>query len=97
MPQDIGQLGHVPGGLIEGARKEMAQVVREDLGGGHPGSEAQALHLRPDLPPGQRLAAFGEEDLAGSGFLLSGVLEQLAAQLAGEEDGADLALEAISA
>ena len=93
MAQDVRQLGHVPGDPVEGAGEEVAQIVGKDLPGGHPGRGAQRLHLRPDLPAGERTAVSGEKDLAGSGFLLPGVLQQLLAQLPGDEDGADFTLQ----
>ena len=92
--QDVRQLGHVPADPVERPGEQVPQVVGKDLGGLHPGPGAQRLHLRPDLPAGKAAAASGEKDLAGGGLLLPGVLQQLPAQLAGQQDGADLALQA---
>ena len=91
--QHVRQLRHVPADLVERPGEQVAQVVGEDLGGLHPRPGAQGLHLRPDLFPGQAPSASGEKDLTGGDFLSPGVFEQLPAQLARQQDGADLALE----
>ena len=54
---------------------------------------AKALHLCPDLAPAHRLSASGEKNLTRGIFLLSGVVQQLPAELAGQKDRADLPLQ----
>ena len=71
----------------------MPQVVGEHLGGRDPSQLADRFHLCPDLLSGQPCTVSGEKDLAGSGFLFFGVFQQLFAQLARQQDGADLAFE----
>ena len=58
---------------------------------------AQRFHLRPDLPAGDAFFVSGEKNLAGSDFLFPGVFEELAAELARQQDGPDLAFKEISA
>lgn len=91
MAQHIRQLHDVTAGPVKGRGEQMAKVVGKDLAGRDPRRLAQPLHLRPDLTAAEGRPVSGEKDLAGSGFLLFGVFQQLAAQLAGDEDGADLA------
>ena len=55
---------------------------------------AQPLELKPHLPPRNAPPAACEKNLTGSGFLFSGVLHQLAAQLGREQDRADLGVSA---
>ena len=71
----------------------MPQVVGEHLGGRDPSQLADRFHLCPDLLSGQPCTVSGEKDLAGDGLLLFGVLQELFAQLARQQDGADLAFE----
>ena len=49
--------------------------------------------ISPYLFSGERCPASGEKDLAGGDFIFSGIFQKLAAKLARQEDGADLALE----
>ena len=91
--QHVRQLYNILAGPVEGRGEQVPQIVGEHLGGLHPRRPAQALHLRPDLGPGQTFSASGEKNLPGGDFLLLGVLQQLAAEFAGNEDGADLALQ----
>ena len=91
--QHVSQLDHIPAHLIKGPGKQVPQVMGEHLAGGHPGRLAEPFHLRPDLPSGQTFSASGEKDLAGGGFLLPGVLFQLPAQLAREQDGTQLSFQ----
>ena len=93
MAQQVGQLHDVPAGPVEDGGEQVAQVVGKHLGGFHPGVLAEGFQLRPDLPAAQLLSASGAKDRAGGDFLLLGVFAQLTAQLAGEQDGADLSLE----
>ena len=93
MAQHIRQLHDVTAGPVKGRGEQMAKVVGKDLAGRDPRRLAQPLHLRPDLTAAEGRPVSGEKDLAGSGFLLFGVFQQLAAQLAGDEDGADLAFQ----
>ena len=90
MAQHIGELDHVPAGFIKGPGKQMPQVVGENFPFGDPGFLAEGLHFRPDLFSGKVFAAFGEEDPAGSVFLLFGVLQELPAELLGQKDRTDL-------
>lgn len=49
--------------------------------------------MLPDPLSGECFAAFGEENLTGGDFVFFGELEQLPAQLSGQEDRADLPLQ----
>ena len=92
--QHVRQLRHVPADPVKGPGEQVPQVVGEHLGGRHPRPGAQGFYLRPDLPAGKTGSASGEKDLAGGGVLFFGVLQQLPAQLARQQDGADFALQA---
>lgn len=91
--QHIGQLYNIPGNPVEGGGKQVPQIMGEYLARFHPGPGAQRLHDPPDLKAGQRTPVFGAKNSAGDDFLLFGVFHQLAAQPAGEQNGAQLALE----
>ena len=77
---------------VKDTREQMPQVMGEDLPGVHAGKAAQPLHRRPNLFAVHGPSASGEEELAGGDFFASGVFQQLAAQLAGQQDGAYFAL-----
>ena len=83
MAQHIRKAHDVLANAIKGRGEQMPQIVREHFARLHPRRPAQPLELKPHLPPSDRPSAFGEKDLTGGGFLLSGVLHQLAAQLGG--------------
>lgn len=68
----------------------MAQVVRKHFGRLHTRIFAYPLHFCPNLLAAHTITVSCEKNLAGSGFLLFGVFQQLAAQLVGDQDGADL-------
>lgn len=93
MAQHIRKAHDVAAGAVKCRGEQVAEIVGKNLGRLHPRRLAQPLELKPHLPPRDRPSAFGEKDLAGGGFLFSGVLHQLAAQLGGQQDRADLALE----
>ena len=93
MTQHIGQLYYVPAYPVKGPCEQVAQVVGEDLAGSYARLFAQALHLRPNLPPGQTPSASGEENLARGDFLRLGVLFQFPAQLSGQQNSAQLAFQ----
>lgn len=93
MAQDVGQLDHVLAHMIETPGEQVAQVVGEDLALLNACRLAQPLHFRPNLLSGNGFSASGEEDLAGGDFLFSGVLQQLSAQLSGQQNGADLSFQ----
>lgn len=70
-----------------------AAIVGKHLARCHARLVAQCFHLRPDLPAGDAFFVSGEKNLAGSDFLFPGVFEELAAELARQQDGPDLALQ----
>ena len=91
--QHIRQLHHIPADLVKRPGKEVAQVVGKHLGRRHPRPFADGLHLRPDLAAGHPLSGPGEKNLTGAGFLLFRVFQQFPAQLARQQDSADLPLQ----
>ncbi|CAN4051677.1 hypothetical protein EJMLMN_EJMLMN_17280, partial [Dysosmobacter welbionis] len=91
--QDVRQLGHVPADTVERPGEQVPQIVGKHLAGCHARLVAQRFHLRPDLPAGDAFFVSGEKNLAGSDFLFPGVFEELAAELARQQDGPDLALQ----
>ena len=91
--QHISQAHDVFTRLIKCGGKQVPQVVRKYLAGGNPCPPAQLLQLGPDLPAAQAGSVSGEKNLAGDGFLLLRILQQLAAQLVGQQNGADFSLE----
>lgn len=93
MTQHIRKAHDVPAGAVKCRGEQVPQIMREHLGRFHPRRLAQPLKFVPYLPTRDRPSAFGEKDLTGGGFLLFGVLHQLVAQLGGQQDRADLALE----
>lgn len=93
MTQHIRKAHDVPAGAVKCRGEQMPQIVGEHLRCFHSSRLAQPLEFVPYLPTSDRPSAFGEKDLAGGGFLLFCVLHQLAAQLGGQQDRADLALE----
>ena len=60
--QYIGQLDHIPAGLVEGSGKQVAQVMGKHLAVCHSGLPAHRFHLRPHLLSGYASAASGEKD-----------------------------------
>ena len=92
--QHIRQTSHVLAGPVKGHREQMAQVMGKDLRGRHPRRLAQALHLRPDLPPRQTPAPSREKNLAGGDVLFLGILQQLPPEFPGDENGADFPFQA---
>lgn len=95
--QHVSQLCHIPAHPVETPGKQVAQVVGKYFLGFHVGHTAQLLHFQPDLFPGQTLAASGEKDLTGGGFIFFGKGEQLSAQPGGEQIVRILPFRAISA
>ncbi len=93
MPQDVGQLRDVLIHPVKGPGKQVAQVVGKHLGGFHLRVFTKRFHLCPDLPSGQTLSVSGEKYLTGDDFFLFGILLQLPAQLAREQNGANLPLQ----
>lgn len=55
--QHVGQHGDVVAGAVKGAGKQVPQVVRVHLAGGHAGQAAKGFHLGPDLPAANAAAA----------------------------------------
>ena len=90
--QDVRQPGHVPADTVERLGEQVPQIVGKHLARCHARLVAQCFHLRPDLPAGDAFFVSGEKNLAGSDFLFPGVFEELAAELARQQDGPDLAL-----
>lgn len=90
MTQHVRELYHIPAGPIEDPGKQVAQVVWEHLGGRHLRLFADGFHLGPDLPPGHTFTGSGAKYLTGTDVLFFRVFQELAAQLAGQQDGADL-------
>ena len=85
-------MGNVAGHLVECLCKQMAQVVGEDLGGLHACFFCQCLQVRPDLKPRQRIPGAVPEDRTGLQVLGADIVPQPGAQLAGQENRADLPL-----
>lgn len=94
MTQHIRKAHDVSLGPVEGGGEQVPQVVGEHLARLPPRRLAQPLELKPHLPPRNAPPAACEKNLTGSGFLFSGVLHQLAAQLGREQDRADLGVSA---
>ncbi len=95
--QHVGQTHNILAGFVENGSEQMAQVVREDLGGGHPGSDAQALHLRPDLPPDRGLPLLVRKISPEAVFCCLAYLSSLRHSLPGRRMVRTLPLRAISA
>lgn len=73
--------------------EQVPQIVRKHLRRRNARLAAQPLHGRPDLPPVHAFSARGEKNLAVGDFLLFGVFQQLAAELRGQQNRANLALQ----
>ena len=73
--------------------EQVPQIVREHLRRCNARSLTQPLHCGPDLPPVHAFSVRGEKDLTAGDFLLLGVFQQLAAELCGQQNCPDLALE----
>ena len=65
VPQQVGELYDIFLDSIKCAGKQMAQVVRKDLAGSHPGFDAQGFHVAPDVAPVQGLSIFADKHRAG--------------------------------
>ena len=91
--QYIRQFRRLPADTVKDPGEQVPQIVGEHFGGLHARPTAEGLHLCPDLLAEQVLSASGEKDLPGGGFVFSGILQQLPAQSAGNENGTDLALQ----
>lgn len=68
----------------------MPQVMRKDCAGRHMTGDGKAFHSGPHLITAHGFSIRGEKNLAADDFFLAGVLPQLVAEFAGNEDGADL-------
>ena len=90
--QNIRQLDHVLAGFIKGSGKQVPQIMRKYFFMHYPSLLAERFHFRPNLLSGKIFTVSGEEDPAGSGFLIFRVAEQFPAELMGQKNGADLAL-----
>ena len=93
MPENIRQLDDVLVRAVKCRREQVAQIVRENFPCVDARAGTQPFHFRPNLITRHGLAAFGAKNRAGGGFLLRGKLEQLAAELRGQQNHANLALE----
>lgn len=91
--EHIGELGEVAGDFIECAGKEMPEIVRKDFAGFHAGEGAEIFHLTPDLLARERGAIARDEERPAGDALAAAIFGELAGEFAGQEDGADLALE----
>ena len=91
--QQVSQFGNVPAGSVEDSGKQVPQIVRKHFPWLHACVLAQPFQFRPDLSAAKFLSAFGAKDRAGGGFLFFHILQQLATEFSGEQDGADLAFE----
>ena len=80
MAQNIRELDDVLVRAIKRRRKQVTQIMREDLPCIHTRAGSQLFHFRPNLISRHGLAAFGAKDRAGGGFFLRCELEQLAAE-----------------
>ena len=58
VPQDIRQLGDILVDAVEGAGKELAQVMGKHLGALHTGGHAKLFHHPPDAAAVQRFSSF---------------------------------------
>lgn len=90
MSQNIRQLDNIPAGSVKRGGKQVPQIVRKDLRAFHARLLAQRFHLTPNLASGNGLSASGEENFSRGGVVLSGILQQLSAELGREQDRADL-------
>jgi len=70
VPQHVGQLYDVAGGLIEGGGEQMPQIMGKDLRSRHARFFAQSFQDPPDGLSGEGPAVFGEEDLTGGDFFV---------------------------
>lgn len=77
--QDIRQLDDIVVDPVICFGEQMPQIVRKYLRRLYPSFSADALHLRPDLSPGQALPAFGKKYLTRGGLVFPGVLSQFPA------------------
>ena len=86
MAEQVRQLCNVFVDLIKGARKQMPQVVRENLLPRHPRPAAQRLHDLPHRHPAQRPPRAGQKHRPGVDAALPAPFLQAAAQLRGQQD-----------
>ena len=93
MTEQVRQFRDIFFEVVKCPRKQVPQVVGEHFTGRHLCLFTKGLHLRPNLFSGKPCAVSGEEHLAGDGLLFFGILQQLPAQLVGQQDGAYLALQ----
>lgn len=91
--QHVGQLYNVFAGLVKNRGEQVAQVMGEHPGRLHPHPLAERFHLRPNLLAAHAFSASGDKDLTRGDFLFSGIFQELAAQLGGQEDNPNLALQ----
>ena len=94
MAEHIYQLAQV---LFQGVKppgKEMAEVMGEDPPALDTGPPGEGFELLPDIRAVHRLSAFCAEDGPGSDAPFHGIPAQAAAELSGEQDGAELSLTA---
>ena len=66
MTEDVGELGNVLFNAIEGACKQMAEIVGKHLIRRYPRLLTQCFHLTPDIASAHRLAGFRDKDAPGS-------------------------------
>ena len=93
MAEDIGESHDVVAAGVERCGKEMTQVMREHFAWCDAAELGEFFHIGPDFIARNGCTTCCEKDLTAGDFLLLGVFQQLAAQLAGDEDGADLTFE----
>ena len=91
--EHIGELGDVLGGAVVYPCEQMPEVVRKHLAAVNVCLLANCFHFAPDLFSGNAVTAFGDEKFTGSDFVFLGVFQQLLAELARQQDRADLALQ----
>ena len=94
MTEHICQLAQV---LFQGVKppgEEMAEVMGEDPPALDTGPPGEGFELLPDIRAVHRLSAFCAEDRPGSDAPFHGIPAQAAAELSGEQDGAELSLTA---
>ena len=91
--QQVSQFGNVPAGTVENRGKQVPQIMWKHFSRLHTCVLAQPFQFRPDLSAAEFLSAFGAKDRTGGGFLFFRILQQLATEFSGEQDGADLAFE----
>ena len=94
MAEHIGQFAQILFQCVKPPCKEMAEVVGENPLPLNPGAPGEGFELLPDIRAVYRLPAFCAEDGPACDAALGGIPAQPAAELCGEQDGAEFPLAA---